>query len=91
MKTFDRQKWTQIRARGHVRFTARRGLLYWGVPHGLLVTLGLFIYELVTHAPTPSVWSMIGSFTLFTLVFGYGMGETEWRRGERAYHEDHTA
>ena len=66
----------------------RQGLLRWGVPFGLVVTLGPFFYDLVTHASTPSIWSMVGSFTFLTLAFGYGMGETEWRRGERAYHEN---
>ena len=87
MKTFDRQKWAKIREGGHARFIVRRGLLYWGVPLGLAVTLGPFFYDLVKQAPTPSIGSMVGSFTLLTLAFGYGMGETEWRRGERAYHE----
>jgi hypothetical protein len=31
---------------------------------------------------------MVGSFLFGTLAFGYGMGETEWRRSERAYHEN---
>ena len=88
MKTFDKQKWMQIRARGHVRFIVRRGLFYYGVPFGLIVTLCPFVYDLIAHAPTPSVWSTVGSFALLTLVFGYGMGETEWRRNERAYHEN---
>lgn len=78
----------QIRASGHSRFLVRRGLLFWGVPFGLLLTGGPFLYDLVTHAPTPSIWSMIGSFALLTLGFGYGMGETEWWRGERAYHSN---
>ena len=88
MKTFDKQKWTEIRARGHARFIARRGLLFWGVPFGLVVTLGPFIYAIATRTPMPSVWGMVGSFVLLTLAFGYGMGETEWRRGERAYHDN---
>ena len=88
MKTFDKQKWTEIRARGHTRFIARRGLLCWGVPFGLVVTLGPFVYAIATHAATPSVWSMVGSFLILTSAFGYGMGETEWRRGERAYHDN---
>lgn len=88
MSAFDREKWTNIRARGHARFIVRRGLLCWGVPFGLIVTLGPAFYALVTHTPTPSVWSMLASFTLLTLVFGYGMGETQWRRCERAYCEN---
>ena len=87
MKTFDKQRWTQIRARGHARFIIRHGLLSWGVPFGLVVNLGSFVYDLASHAPTPSIWSMAGSATLLTLAFGYGMGETEWRRSERAYHD----
>lgn len=87
MKRFDKQQWMQIRARGHTRFLMRRGLLCWGIPFGLVVTLGPFFYDLITQGPTASVWSMVTSFTLLTLVFGYGMGEREWRRGERAYHE----
>jgi hypothetical protein len=88
MKTFDKQKWMQVRARGHVRFIMRQGLLQWGVPFGLVVTLGPFLYDLATHSPTPSIWSMVGSVTLLTLTFGYGMGETQWRRGQRAYHDN---
>ena len=88
MKTFNKEKWTQIRARGHARYLMRRGFLFWGVPFGLVVTLVPFFYDLVTHVRTPSTWSMIGSFVLLTLVFGYGMGEAEWRRSERAYHEN---
>jgi len=87
MKTFDKQKWTEIRARGHVRFVMRQGLLRWGVPFALVVTLGPLIYNLITYSPTPSIWSTVGSLALLTLAFGYGMGETEWRRGERAYHD----
>ena len=86
MKTFDKQKWAQIRAKGHVRFIVRQGLFYWGVPLGLVVTLGPFVYDVITHAPTPPIGNLVGSFTLLSLAFGYGMGETEWRRGERAYH-----
>ena len=88
MKIFDKEKWMQIRARGHARFIVRHGLIRWGIPLGLVVTLGPFFCDLITHTPTPSAWSMAGSCTWLTLVFGYGMGETEWRRGERAYHEN---
>src|SRR5438477_9677538 len=87
MKTFDKQRWTQVRAKGHARFIIRQGLLRWGVPFGLAVTLGPFFYDLAIHAPTASIWSMVGSLIVLTLTFGYGMGEREWRLGERAYHE----
>ena len=88
MKTFDKQKWTQVRARGHARFIMGQGLLCWGVPFGLVATLGPFFYDLLAHASTPSIWGMVGSFTLLTVALGYGMGETEWRRGERAYYKN---
>lgn len=85
MRELNKENWEQIRARGHTRFIVRRGLLWWGVPFGLIVTLGPFLYDLLTDAPTQPLWRLIGSFALLTLVFGYGMGETEWRRGERDY------
>jgi len=85
---FDKQKWTQVRARGHARFIMSQGLLRWGGPFGFVVTLGPFFYDLARHSPTPSIWSMLGSLALLTLIFGYGMGEREWRLGERAYHEN---
>ncbi len=88
MKTFNKEEWTQIRGRGHARFIVRRGLLCWGVPFGFLVTLGPFLYDVVTHSPPPSTWSMVGSFTFLALAFGYGMGETEWRRSERAFNKN---
>jgi len=91
MKTFDKEKWSQTRARGHARFIIRQGLLRWGIPFGLVVTLGTFVYDVATHSPTPSIWSMVGSFILLTLAFGYGMGQTEWRHGERAYYHANAA
>jgi len=88
MKNFDKQAWDQIRTRGHARFIIRHGLLRWGVPFGLVVTLGQFLYDILTHAATPSLWSMVGSFIFLTLAFGYLSGEMEWRRCEGAYHEN---
>lgn len=84
MKTFDQDKWKEIREQGHARFLVRRGLLFWGVPFGLFVTLGPYVYDLVMRVPTPTAWGTISSFVLLTLIFGYGMGESEWRRNERA-------
>ena len=65
-----------------------QGLLRRGVPFALVVTLGPLVYNLITHSPTRSIWSTVGSRILLTLAFGYGMGETEWRRRERAYHDN---
>ena len=65
------------------------GLLRWGIPFGLVVTLGPALYDFFTHSAAPSVWKLVGSFILFTFAFGYGMGETEWRKRERVYRADH--
>jgi hypothetical protein len=86
MKNSDTQEWEQIRAKGRRRFVVRYGLLYWGLPFGLVTTLGPVAYGFFRHSAAPSVWSLTGSFIVLCLGFGYGMGETEWRRRERAYH-----
>ena len=89
MKDTERNEWEQIRARGHGRFIAHHGLLWWGVPFGFVVTFGPVLYDVFTHSALPSVWELVGSFILLTFAFGYGMGETEWRKRERVYHADH--
>jgi hypothetical protein len=83
------QAWEQVRARGHSRFILRYGVLRWGVPFGIVVTLGPFIYDVFTHNVTSSIWSMVAAFVLLTLLFGCVMGQTEWTRRERAYLGDH--
>jgi putative effector of murein hydrolase LrgA (UPF0299 family) len=60
-----------------------------GVPFGIIVALGPFIYDIFTHRVTSSIWSMLVAFALLTLLFGFIMGETEWRRREKAYLGDH--
>jgi hypothetical protein len=89
MKDAKQDNWEQIRARGHRQFIVRHGILRWGVPFGLAVTFGPAIYDLLAHSATPSAWTLAGSFAFCTLVFGYGMGETEWRKREKAYHAGH--
>jgi hypothetical protein len=86
MKNPDTREWEQIRASGHRRFIVRYGLLKWGLPFGLVTTLGPVAYDVLRHSTMPSVWSIAGSFIVLGLGFGYGMGETEWRRREKAYH-----
>jgi hypothetical protein len=88
MTQSENQAWEKIRARGHARFILRHGVLLWGVPFGVVVTLGPFIYDVFTHHATSSIRSMVAAFAFLTLAFGYGMGETEWRRREKAYLED---
>ena len=88
MRTFDKQKWAQIRAGGYAKFIMLHGLLRWGIPLGLAATLGPFAYNLITHVPTSSIRSMVVEFILFALIIGYLMGSAAWRQGERAYHED---
>lgn len=88
MKTFDRRKWEDIRLRGHSRFIITHGLINWGISSGLVTTLGPYVYDLVTYTQTPSMRSMVCSFLFTMLIFGYGMGDTEWRRNGRAYNEN---
>ena len=90
MTSSEKQSWEQIRARGHGRFILRRGLLRWGIPFGLAVTVGPFLYDAFTHAGTASVRTLVVSFVFSTLAIGMGMGETAWRRREREYYADHS-
>ena len=81
----EKQSWEQLRAKGHDRFILREGLLRNGVPLGLIVTLSMFLYDIFTHTAVTSLWKMAIGFAILVLGFGYGMGETRWRSGERDY------
>jgi hypothetical protein len=87
MKTFDKQKWSQIRVRGHARFVVRVALRS-GLPVGILATFGPWLFAVLTHSTTPSPWMMAFLFICFGVAFGYLRGEREWKQGERAYHEN---
>ena len=86
MKKFDKQKWSQIRIRGHARFVVRFGSR-WGIPVGILATFGSWLYAALTHSTTPSLGMMVVLFICFGVAFGYLRGEREWQRCERAYGE----
>jgi hypothetical protein len=88
-KDANRRDWDKVRARGHTQFILCHGLLRRGLPFGLVVTLGPALYDLVTSSTVVSAWTLAGYFACFTVVFGYGMGEAEWKKRERAYHEGH--
>lgn len=51
--------------------------------------LGPFIYDIFTHHFQSSIWNMVAAFALLTVLFGCSMGETSWRRREKAYLENH--
>ena len=87
MKSFTREEWSRTRAKGHTRFVVLHGLLRSGVPFGLFMAAGTYVWSLLDH----SVWSPSAaatSFVIFTLTFGYLTGEGRWRRCERDYHDN---
>jgi hypothetical protein len=86
MKTFDKQKWSQIRAKGHTRFIMRQ-IVQRGIPMGVIVTVGVFLFENFTHSVTPSPGNLAAIFFCFGIVSGYIRGEREWEQCERAYDE----
>jgi hypothetical protein len=87
MKTFTREEWTQVRAKGHARFVLVHGLLRSGIPFGLLMAVVDLVWALLTHS-TPSVWRMTQYLLVFTIVYGYLSGEMQWRRCEKDYHDN---
>jgi hypothetical protein len=86
MKKFDKQIWSQIRAKGHARFVVRQ-VLQRGIPMGVFVTLGVFLFHIFTHSVTPTPGNLAAIFICFGLAFGCFVGEKEWQRCERAYNE----
>ena len=46
----ERQKWEQVRTRGHARFILRN-FLRWGVPMCAVQFVGPFIYDTIMHRP----------------------------------------
>src|SRR6266850_2881968 len=91
MNDSEKQSWEKVRARGHGRFILREGLLRCGVPFGVVVTLGPFVYDLITHQsyiplllPWP-VWNFVVELVFSISVFGYLFGEGNWRKNERDY------
>jgi hypothetical protein len=84
MKAFDKQTWSQIRAKGRAHFVVRQ-IVRRGIPMGIFVTLGVFILHIFTHSVTPALGNLAAIFICFGLAFGYIGGEREWQRCERAY------
>jgi hypothetical protein len=85
MKTYDKQTWSQIRAKGHARFIMRQ-IVRRGIPMGVIVTLGVILIHVLTHdAPTPGNLAIV--FICFGIGSGYLGGEREWKRCERIYGE----
>jgi hypothetical protein len=50
MKTFTREEWAQVRAKGHTRFVLLYGLLRSGVPFALFMAASTFIWSLFDHS-----------------------------------------
>ena len=88
MTDTEKQAWEQIRAKGHGRFIVSYGLVRRGIPFGCVLTLNQILFDDATRSTTASGWILPGTFVLMTVLFGYGMGETEWRKRERAYRDD---
>lgn len=89
MSDTEKQNWERIRAKGHAHFVIYHGLIRQGIPFGLTMTIGLFLGDILTHTPQPSAWARLGSFVFSTLVFGYGMSETQWKKKEKLYRGNH--
>jgi len=94
MTPTEKQSWSLIRSRGHTRFIVHT-LLREGVPFALVVVGGLVAYDLLTHGhyeghilPWPAI-DLAFNFLTLALVFGYGMGETRWRKNERNFRDSH--
>ena len=84
MKTFDKEKWGQIRVKGHTRFILKQ-IVRRGVPMGLFVTVGIILLDKLTHSAVTTPGNLAASFFCFGIIFGYLQGEREWERCERAY------
>ena len=54
---------------------------------GVIVTVGVFLFENFTHSVTPSPGNLAAIFFCFGIVSGYIRGEREWEQCERAYDE----
>jgi hypothetical protein len=88
MKQSEKQSWENVRKQGHGRFILQKGLLREGLIFGAVLTLGPLLYDLLTHGGIiTSLWNTIGGFILITLVVGYGVAETRWRKCEADYKE----
>lgn len=86
MTQTEKQSWEQLRKQGHSRFILQRGVLREGLLFGTVLTVGPLLYDLLTHGwEITSLWNTIAGFIILTLVCGYGMGETRWRKNEADY------
>lgn len=84
----EKKNWEQIRVCGHGRFILNQGMLQTGVPFAIVMSLGMFLWDLLSHGgEITSIWEPIRIFVLFTLVMGYGLGETKWRKCEAEYNK----
>ena len=84
MTASQRKAWEEIQTRGHDRFILRE-LLQAGIPMGLAISLGMYLTEVFTSHATKPLWEFAVDFGFLALVFGYGMGESRWRKCERDY------
>jgi len=94
MTKIERQKWEHIRAKGHARYIWR-SILMWGVPMWAAQNYGSLLYDAIMHNPPPPRFhsytptlDFVFDFALWIFGFGYGMGESMWRKHERDYRKD---
>ena len=75
MTKSEKQQWEQVRAKGFVSYLLRRGLLFYGLGFGILMTLtNVFIF----HEAIAPVGSSLIRFAHYVFEFGAFMGIVEW-------------
>jgi len=85
MTKSEKQSWEQERAKGRDRFLLRHGLLRFGLPFGILMTLGKVLFAVFSHHPVAPIWELFIWFGAYTLILGCVMGLWNWQNNERDY------
>jgi hypothetical protein len=85
MNRNEKQKWEQVRAKGHSQFIFRE-LWREGLPFGFSMTLASIVWDLLAHNSVKPL-DLTVTFAFFVFTFGYMQGETRWRHFEEDYQD----
>jgi hypothetical protein len=86
-----KERWTEIRAKGRLRYFVSPVMLKLGIMCGVIS--GLFIWCLVGLAPQShrlSWWLLIVLVLSLSVVFNVGFGTLSWHLNEKAFPSDDT-